>query len=96
MSTYKADTEMYINPNKADHTIFDKWCTLGSSSYTDKYRTEIRGNIEGNKVFEYYEYWDEETEDTIENRNFIKECADEKEAIEFAKQYFGVTKIITI
>ena len=91
--TYSVD--MYMNANYSNHGIFEKTVTLGESWLKDKWRTNFLGSVENNKVFRYSDYYDEDKNEVIETKELIKECADEKEAIEFAKEYFAVTNVIT-
>ena len=87
-------TTMFINRNVPEHGIFRKdLVKMGESWLGDKYTNTLIGGTEGKKVVEYGTTWDEETEEQIDYRNVIKECDRLEEAIDYACEYFHVTKV---
>lgn len=95
MSQYNTiRVELIMNPNFSDHSIFSVKKKLGDSWLTDKYRHTILGTVKDKSVYEYYESYDEDTDYVIESMNLIKECESQDAAIQYAKEYFHVTKVI--
>jgi hypothetical protein len=88
------NTEMYMNSTTGGAGIFLKSVTLGNSTYTDKWTTEMLGWVDGNKVYRYADAYNEDTDTVEECSSLEKECESPEAAIEYAKEIFHVTKII--
>ena len=86
---------IYMNGNNPSSSVFRETTILGESWLHDKRRSELLGWTDNNKVFQYNEIWDEENDVVIEVPQLIKECQNEDEAVEFAKQFFNVREIFT-
>lgn len=81
------------NCNIPSHAIFKETWIPGKSWLHDKTKHELIGFTEKNKVYRTNEYWDEDSEELIEDNILLKECDSEEKAIEYAKEVFGVTRV---
>ena len=89
------NTTIYINPNVPEHSIFKKSITLGRSSYSDKWHTELIGEIENNNVYEWHTSFNEDTEEVREEKVLISEHTSFDDAFNTAKTIFNITDVYT-
>ena len=96
------ENKLYINGNYPAHSIFAETFILGESWLNDKRRSEYIGSVCKKKASEKWEVrqysptYDEANDITMDTDFAIddREFETEAEAIEWAKDYFSIRKVV--